>query len=81
VPVLAGLAEARVDRLLIDPTRTFPGVVEAGEILAPAGPDQEDLTDLIVSRALATDAVVTPLSGEAAETLAYSEGIAAHLRW
>ena len=83
VPVLAVLAEARVNRLLIDPSRTFPGVVGPGESLAAAGPgdDTADLTDLIVARALATDAAVTPLSGDAARALAASEGIAAALRW
>jgi Bacterial archaeo-eukaryotic release factor family 5 len=83
VPVLAALNEARVARLLIDANRAFAGVVEA-EILAAAGPDEEDapdLTDLIVARALATDAAVTPLYGEAARTLAACEGIAALLRW
>ena len=83
VPVLAVLAEARVDRLLIDADRTFPGVVGAGESLAPAerGQQATDLTDLIVARALATDATVTPLSGDAPEALALTEGIAALLRW
>lgn len=83
VPVLAVLAQARVDRLLIDTRRTFPGVVGPGESLSAAGPgeDPADLTDLIVGRALATDAAVTPLSGDAAGALAASEGIAAVLRW
>ncbi|HEU0245901.1 MAG TPA: VLRF1 family aeRF1-type release factor [Gaiellaceae bacterium] len=83
VPVLAVLAEARVDRLLIDVGRTFPGVVGPGESLAAAEPgeDAADLTDLIVARALATDAVVTPLSGDTTRALAASEGIAAALRW
>lgn len=82
VPVLAALNEARVARLLIDANRTFPGVVEA-EILAAAGHDEDapDLTDLIVARALATDAAVTPLYGDAARTLSACEGIAALLRW
>jgi hypothetical protein len=83
VPVLAVLAEARVDRLLIDVGRTFPGVVGPGESLAAAEPgeDAADLTDLIVARALTTDAAVTPLSGDIAKALAASDGIAAALRW
>lgn len=83
VPVLAVLAEARVDRLLIDAGRTFPGLVGPGGSLAAAelGEDASDLTDLIVARALATDATVTPLSGDAASALAAYEGIAAVLRW
>lgn len=82
VPVLAALNEARVARLLIDASRTFAGVVEA-QILVAAGDDEDapDLTDLIVARALATDAVVTPLCGDAARTLSACEGIAALLRW
>jgi len=82
VPVLAALNEARVARLLIDANRAFAGVVEA-EILAAVGRDENalDLTDLIVARALTTDAVVTPIYGDAARTVAACEGIAALLRW
>jgi len=80
---LAALAEARVDRLLIDADKSFPGVVGPGELLAVAaeGEDRVDLTDLVVARALATGAEVTPLRGEAAEVLAPCDGIAARLRW
>lgn len=83
VPVLAVLAEARVSRLLIDASRTFPGVVGPGESLSAAGPGEDavDLTDLLTARALATDAAVTPLRGDAARALAASGGIAASLRW
>jgi hypothetical protein len=82
VPVLAALNEARVARLLIDANRTFAGVVEA-QILVAAGQDEDvpDLTDMIVARALTTDAVVTPLCGDAARTLSACDGIAALLRW
>jgi hypothetical protein len=81
-PVLAALNEARVARLLIDANRTFAGVVEA-QILVAAGQDEDvpDLTDMIVARALTTDAVVTPLCGDAARTLSACDGIAALLRW
>lgn len=83
VPVLAVLAEARADSLLIDPSRTFPGVVGAAEGMAAAlpGEDAADLTDLIVARALATRAAVIAVSGEAAAALEAVEGIAATLRW
>jgi hypothetical protein len=83
VPVLAVLAEARVDRLLIDASRTFPGVVGTAESLSAAGrgEDVADLTDLIVARALATDAAVTPLRADAAAVLAVCDGLAALLRW
>lgn len=51
--------------------------------MSAAGPgeDATDLTDLIVARALAIDAAVTPLSRDAARALAASEGIAAVQRW
>lgn len=83
VSVLAALAEARVDRLLIDADRGFPGVVRPGELLAAAreGENEVDLTDLLVARALATGAKVTPLRGEAADVLGPCDGIAARLRW
>lgn len=83
VPVLAALAEARVDRLLIDADKSFPGIVLPGELRAAAGDggDEVDLTDLVVARALATGAAVTPLLGEPARVLAVCDGIAARLRW
>jgi len=82
VPVLAALNEARIARLLIDANTTFAGVVEA-QILVAARHDEDapDLTDLIVARALTTDAVVAPLCGDAARTLSACDGIAALLRW
>ena len=83
VPVLAALAEARVERLLIDSGRTFPGTVGPDESLVASGPGEEgvDLTDLLVARSLATGATVIPLNGEAARALGAAEGIAAFLRW
>jgi hypothetical protein len=58
--VLAALNEARVASLLIDPSRTYAGLVEPGEILGTAAGAEGavDLTDLIVSRALSTGAGV-----------------------
>ncbi|MGH3085269.1 MAG: hypothetical protein ACRDNP_14690, partial [Gaiellaceae bacterium] len=72
VPVLAALAEGRIDHLVIDAKRAFPGVVRAGERLAAAEPGEDtiDLTDLIVARALAMRAAVTPLTGDTAAALA-----------
>ncbi len=81
--VLAALNDARVASLLIDPSRTYVGLVEPGEILR--APDRAegavDLTDLIVSRALSTGADVIPVLGDAAEHLGSCGGIAALLRW
>jgi hypothetical protein len=83
VRILGALAEGRVDELLIVADRTSPGVIGPGERLAASGPAEEtsDLTDLIVARALATGAAVTPLSGEAGDRLRAYDGIAARLRW
>ena len=81
--VLAALNEARVACLLIDPSRTYVGLVETGEILRAADRAKRavDLTDLIVSRALSTGAGVIPVPGAAAEHLGSCGGIAALLRW
>lgn len=81
--VLAALNEARVASLLIDPSRTYVGLVEPGEILRADDRAERavDLTDLIVSRALSTGAGVTPVLGDAAEHLGSCGGIAALLRW
>lgn len=81
--VLAALNEARVASLLIDPSRTYVGLVEPGEILRAADRAEGavDLTDLIISRALSTGADVIPVLGDAAEHLGSCGGIAAHLRW
>jgi len=81
--VLAALNGAQVASLLIDPSRTYTGLVEPGGILRPndRADGAVDLTDLIVSRALSTGASVIPMLGDAAEHLAPRGGIAAHLRW
>jgi hypothetical protein len=81
--VLEALNEARVASLLIDPMRTYVGVVEPGEILraVEAADGAVDLTDLIVSRTLSTGADVIPVLGDAVEQLGSCGGIAALLRW
>ena len=81
--VLAALNDARVASLSIDPSRTYTGFVEPGEILRPTdrAEGEVDLTDLIVSRALSTGADVIPVLGDAAEHLGSCGGIAARLRW
>jgi hypothetical protein len=81
--VLAALNDARVASLSIDPSRTYTGLVESGEILRAADPVEgtADLTDLIVSRALSTGADVIPVLGDTTERLGSCGGIAALLRW
>ena len=81
--VLTALNGARVASLLIDPSRTYTGLAEPGEILRPTDRAEGavDLTDLIVSRTLSTGASVIPMLGDAAEHLATCGGIAALLRW
>jgi hypothetical protein len=81
--VLATLAEGRVARLLIDPSRSFPGAVGPDEWMSAAveAGGGVDLTDWIVARALATDAAITPVHGEAAAVLKGRDGIGALLRW
>jgi hypothetical protein len=82
-PVLAALAEGRVERLLVDPGRPYTGTVGEEERLRPReeGEEPVELTDLIVSHALSTGAAVTPVLAGAAETLAGCGGIGALLRW
>jgi len=81
--VLAALNEGRVASLLIDPTRTYVGRVDPGEILRAmeTADGAVDLTDLVVSRALSTSADVIPVLGDAAARLGSCGGIAALLRW
>lgn len=81
--VVAALAEGRVARLLIDSSKSFPGTVGPGEMLSAAfdAGSATDLTDWIVVSALATDAAVTPVSGEAAAVLESRGGLGALLRW
>ena len=81
--VLAALNEGRVASLLIDPGRTYLGLVGSGETLrtADGANGAADLVDVIVSRALSTGAEVFPVRGVAVERLGQYEGIAAQLRW
>jgi hypothetical protein len=75
---LAALEEARVEHLIVDDVRGGPppvigvGVEEDGE-WAGAEP--------LVRRALATGARITPVSGDAADLLAPTDGVAALLRY
>jgi hypothetical protein len=89
---LGGLNERRVERLILDPERTWRGSRTPDGLLFPDGqvpPDVPegdltpvaDLGERMIERALASDARVTALAPDAAGVLADSDGIAAQLRW
>jgi hypothetical protein len=90
--VLAALEDGRVEHLLFDPSRPYPGARTPDGRLVPEGivPPGVDAAELeaepaltghLVERALATDARVTPLSAAGVQSLAGHEGVAALLRW
>jgi Bacterial archaeo-eukaryotic release factor family 5 len=90
--VLAALEESRVEHLLFDPARPYPGARAPDGRLVPEGvvPPGVEPADLapepslaghLIDRALTIDATVTPLSPVGAEALAEHGGIAALLRW
>jgi len=89
---LGGLNDRRVERLLLDPSRTWRGARAADGRLFPDGqvpPDVPadavtpvaDLGEQMIARALAGDAEVVTLSADAAAALAEVDGVAAQLRW
>lgn len=89
---LGGLNDRRVERLLLDPSRTWRGARAADGRLFPDGqvpPDVPadtltpvaDLGERMIERALAGDAEVVTLSPDAAAALAEVDGVAAQLRW
>lgn len=90
--VLTALEDGRVGHLLFAADREYAGARTTDGRLVPAGivpPGVEpgelaplpSLVGHVVERALATDALVTPLSPTAAEVIAEHDGIAALLRW
>jgi hypothetical protein len=83
--VAAALAQGRVDHLVLDTHRAYPGTVTADGGLVPAGATLAtpvvDLAGDLIERAFATDAKVTAVNGPAAEELASCEGVGALLRW
>ena len=85
VDTLAALAEARVDRLIIDGGHDIPGRVGADDELLPAdaaAPEAEPLfADYLAIRAIGSGAGVSVVDGDAAAALADADGIAALLRW
>ncbi|MEW6583538.1 MAG: VLRF1 family aeRF1-type release factor, partial [Actinomycetota bacterium] len=89
---LASLAEGRVERVLIDPRRAFPGVRAPGGRMAagdevPPGVDPaelrhvDDLAEAVAGAVIGTSGHVTVVTGAAADALAPDGGIAAFLRW
>ena len=89
---LGGLNERRVERLVLDPSRTWQGARTPDGRLVPYGqvpPDVPadtltpvaDLGERMIEQALAGDAEVVTLSPDAATALADVDGVAAQLRW
>jgi hypothetical protein len=89
--VLAALGEGRVESLLYDDARAFPGLRAADGRLFPEGIEpgipaaelsaESDLAERMIERALETDADLIPVEGEEATLLDEHEGVAALLRW
>ena len=90
--VLTALEDGRVEHLLFDPGRRYPGARAPDgrlvpEGVVPAGVAQDELVPApslvghLVERALETDASITPLSTAGVEALAEHDGLAACLRW
>lgn len=80
------LAEGRVEHLLLDAEESVTMPEAAREALAASGAgtvraDGDDVAERMVELALATGASITPVSGEAAETLSEVGGAAAILRY
>jgi hypothetical protein len=82
---IVALNFGQVDRLLIDPRRTFTGYRATDGLLSIEPEDgfepEPDLGERMVELALFTKASVTPVEDEAAERLAPVDGVAAILRW
>ena len=77
--VLEALRAGRVQRLLLDSRAELQGAVdESGAILAQ-GPS--DLVEVMIERAVETDAAISLVAGESARRLADEGGVAATLRW
>lgn len=87
--VLEALNMSRVEHLLIDASKKFPGFrSDDGQLFSAADPNvgpemirEENLVEHIVKRALATNAKVTPVEERAAAELEEHGGIGALSRW
>lgn len=89
---LAALAEGRVAHLVLEAEREWRGVRAPDGRLAPEGAvlpgtrteelaEEPRLAERMVEAALATDAEVTLVDGDAAALLEDADGVAAVLRW
>jgi Bacterial archaeo-eukaryotic release factor family 5 len=81
---LEALVQGRVEHLLFDAERDYRGRgIEEGLAYEgpPLGVDGLPVTELMIERALETDARVTPLEGEAAAALDEHDGVVALLRY
>jgi hypothetical protein len=76
---LQALDQGRVDRLVLDSTRELS--LDPSEEPATTEGNRLSLAEHMVGLAVATDAQVTPVEGEAAEVLAEVGGVAALLRY
>jgi hypothetical protein len=81
---LEALAQGRVEHLLFDAERDYTGHgIEEGLAYQgpPLGVDGLPVAELMIERALETDARVTPLEGEPAAALDEHDGVVALLRY
>jgi len=81
---LEALSQGRVEHLLFDADRDYSGHgIEEGLAYEgpPLGQDGLPVAELMIERALATGARVTPLEGEAATALDEHDGVVALLRY
>ncbi len=78
------LAQGRVEHLVFDAERDYRGEgIEEGLLYEESRPDADGLplTEILIERAIQTDARVTPVEGEAAAALGEHGGVAAVLRY
>lgn len=86
--VTDALIEGRVEHLLLSPELELRGwstddvlVLDAEDPRAEGATEEPRFVHRMIERAMATDATVTPVDGEAAEVLDELGGVAALLRW
>jgi hypothetical protein len=75
------LGEGRVDRLLIDPERSFDPDPELARAIGVDDPDGWEPEQWLIATAITTGAAATPVRGDAAASLEPDDGVAAILRY